>query len=427
MSSPSYASSSQDERNPVDTLLCEGINDDIFNNCIDMEWHNRDHVLIPFPRSEVDKFTTPFPIQEEGGSRSTLGTLERLPLEINTMIVNSMDLASVIRFMHTNRAARALVQQAPEFRLVTQHAGDSAFLAALATRVSHFVSLPEIQLALTTYKCTYCTNFAEFVFLPTMERGCGYCLRRWKQFEVREIKLASRPAGIKPKQPVLAGKSALWIQEKATKVYMQLPLRLAYRGPRHKWQFHMIRIFPSPMQDSILGPDLVYETNAELTDYDTDMWTVCRVPAVENPWGLHETGPGPEEPRYKSGLLAAIPVPYLKDRSTGALVREGVRCAGGCREKRILMPTTYLEEHFPQCRGAKKLFLEYRDERGLNDGGVVIDGEYMSSSDESEDEEEGEEEEDEENGEEDEDEESGEESEEHSDSEWDERDEEMEP
>ncbi|KAK4208862.1 hypothetical protein QBC37DRAFT_243631, partial [Rhypophila decipiens] len=143
---------------------------------------------------------------------ATLGSLERLPLEIKSLVAVNMDLVSLVRFMHTNRSAWALVQQLPEFRLVTEFAGTSAFLGALVTGVSHFVTLPQIQAALTTYQCTTCPNFGELVFLPTMERCCGDCLRECGNFEVRDISLISRPPGINPRKPVLTGDPAVFVQ-----------------------------------------------------------------------------------------------------------------------------------------------------------------------------------------------------------------------
>ncbi|KAM7187237.1 hypothetical protein V8F33_011328 [Rhypophila sp. PSN 637] len=318
----------------------EGFNELILDTCTSRNLSRCSNLLQPFPAEALRPFTTPFAPREF--AQSSIGELRKLPVEIATMIILHMDISTLVRFSHTCSYARAVVHQVPEYQAVLKVAGDTAFLAVLATRLSRFVTLAQLYKAVTSAKCTACGRFGELIFLPTMSRTCYECLIERKRFNVPTIN---------PRIPVML-------------------------GPVDRVNLHNLRIIPTGHPEEHLN-------RALLTDLETDLgsnplyllllalapahtvkqkngapWTVLNVPRpseATDPWRVPEVGYWQdcrpvEEPR----LAVSMVVPYLMDRKTGAVHDNCVDC-NAC-EVEHMPERSFLMEHFPNCKGALCFF-----------------------------------------------------------------------
>lgn len=103
------------------------------------------------------------------------GRLSRLPLEIVQNIVLELDMESVLAFRQTSVSAAQAVSSVREYRLVVAYALD-ALCAMLRTHVANRITLRQFYRLLCERTCTFCTLYANFIYLPTTSRCCFNCM-----------------------------------------------------------------------------------------------------------------------------------------------------------------------------------------------------------------------------------------------------------
>ncbi|KAK2808631.1 hypothetical protein FQN50_004495 [Emmonsiellopsis sp. PD_5] len=124
-------------------------------------------------------------------SRSSLGSLDVLPLELLYLTFNMMDVQSLSRICCVSLRGKAVVESLPGYYRLVQHA--PGMLGALArTRLIRFHSTSTLYQALLSEKCRSCGEFGPFIFLPTCERCCYECLHRNQSFWVIPTSMAEK-------------------------------------------------------------------------------------------------------------------------------------------------------------------------------------------------------------------------------------------
>lgn len=123
----------------------------------------------------------PKPVQHAALNRdsrsSSIGALDRLPLEILQISFQHLDLLSVTRLACTSSAARDVVGSLPAYRDLVRVAGRT--LAALGhTDTARLHNLKDLHAALRSSRCASCGEYGEFLHLLTGERCCHQCLAR---------------------------------------------------------------------------------------------------------------------------------------------------------------------------------------------------------------------------------------------------------
>ncbi|KAF2667362.1 hypothetical protein BT63DRAFT_472142 [Microthyrium microscopicum] len=104
------------------------------------------------------------------------GYLNMLPAELVDMILERVDIESLMKFTASCRAGREAVHSLTTFREVYEYAFPT-LVALRQTRLWLYHSISTVNLALRSSSCVSCGNYGPYLFLPTIERCCGYCLR----------------------------------------------------------------------------------------------------------------------------------------------------------------------------------------------------------------------------------------------------------
>ncbi|KAF2672409.1 hypothetical protein BT63DRAFT_195187 [Microthyrium microscopicum] len=147
--------------------------DDIVRVC---SYHRRDHDYSviwfhPSTHTPVGNLCDCKPRE----SNFTLGTIEKLPVELIQQIVLGLDIESLFRFRQTCSRARELIDNLHEYRAITSHALNT-FLALLRTESASQVSLLRFYQLLCFNECAFCPSFGNFVHLLRWCRCCYDCL-----------------------------------------------------------------------------------------------------------------------------------------------------------------------------------------------------------------------------------------------------------
>lgn len=131
-------------------------------------------------------------------SAATMGSLERLPLELVHMIFAELDLLTLSAMAKTCSRGLAVVQSLREYRELMRHA--PSVLAALgSTRLIAYHSLRTLHQALHSTACWSCTCFSPFLHLPTGLRCCYRCLHKNQALWVVTASQAKKAFGLSPK------------------------------------------------------------------------------------------------------------------------------------------------------------------------------------------------------------------------------------
>ncbi|KAF2789271.1 hypothetical protein K505DRAFT_96613 [Melanomma pulvis-pyrius CBS 109.77] len=108
---------------------------------------------------------------------TSLGDLDRLPLELINEICLQLDIVSLLYLRQTNARARHVINALHEYQIVTTHALDPLY-ALLRTRSASRVTLLGFYRLLCTQSCSLCKDqYGDLVYLPTWNRCCSNCVR----------------------------------------------------------------------------------------------------------------------------------------------------------------------------------------------------------------------------------------------------------
>lgn len=104
------------------------------------------------------------------------GTLSAaLPHHIIEYILDEyVDIASLTTLRRVNREVRRSINALPKYQAVMEHA-PGVIRAALSIEVASAFTARDLWLALISKKCTYCSDFGAFIYLPTATRVCFAC------------------------------------------------------------------------------------------------------------------------------------------------------------------------------------------------------------------------------------------------------------
>ncbi|KAF5682612.1 f-box domain-containing protein [Fusarium circinatum] len=130
--------------------------------------------------------------------RSSLGILNRLPVELLHGTISELDFLTLTRFSRVSVQARNLLRSLPAYQDLMNHAPDA--LGALSqTKLLHLHSASKLHAALRTECCTTCREYGAYLFLPTCERCCWQCLRSNLTRRVISPAAAGRIFALSPK------------------------------------------------------------------------------------------------------------------------------------------------------------------------------------------------------------------------------------
>lgn len=132
-------------------------------------------------------------------SSSSLGLLDRIPLELLHLILVMLDFQSLLHVSRVSLLGQVVVQPLPAYRDLMEHAphtlaalGRTGLLGLHPATVLHATLLSEI--------CVSCGGYGAFLFLPTCERCCYECLRMNQSLWVIPTALAGKCFYLTPHQ-----------------------------------------------------------------------------------------------------------------------------------------------------------------------------------------------------------------------------------
>lgn len=107
---------------------------------------------------------------------SSLGTLDRIPLEILHQIFDQIDLRSLLQLSRVAVRGRSTVQSLPAYRGLVKHAPQTLVVLRM-TKLLQTHTVSDLFAALTSERCATCPEYGAYLFLPTCERCCWTCLQ----------------------------------------------------------------------------------------------------------------------------------------------------------------------------------------------------------------------------------------------------------
>lgn len=118
----------------------------------------------------------PQPMEADSQYRpSSLGALDRLPLELLHEVLGHLDFWSLALFSRVSVQGKHALLSSPWYRDLMSHAPHA--LAALAqTKIIRRHSVSELVAALRTQRCATCPEYGAYLFLPACERCCWQCM-----------------------------------------------------------------------------------------------------------------------------------------------------------------------------------------------------------------------------------------------------------
>ncbi|PKY04922.1 F-box domain protein [Aspergillus campestris IBT 28561] len=145
--------------------------------CLSVIWYShREHNEI---RPSI---STPF----QRISKTGLGSLDRLPLELLFDTLYLLDMYSLFRFRQINLRSRQMVDSLKQYHTVVSH-GLNLFCALLRTRIATDITLLDFYKALCTKACTLCGEFSGFISILAWTRCCFKCLQESPETQVRTL------------------------------------------------------------------------------------------------------------------------------------------------------------------------------------------------------------------------------------------------
>ncbi|KAG6823235.1 hypothetical protein H0H92_010906 [Tricholoma furcatifolium] len=138
---------------------------------------NHDNVYIPNP------------------SKSYLGALDTLPLELLGEILQQLDLRTLTDFRHVNRRAMWLVESLPQYKAIRKHAYN-ALRGIIYTEAGRWITCDTLYDKLCTAECEECGDFGGYLYILTCKRVCFLCLSKDKQYIPLRYRHAIRKFGL---------------------------------------------------------------------------------------------------------------------------------------------------------------------------------------------------------------------------------------
>ncbi|KXT08083.1 hypothetical protein AC579_10448 [Pseudocercospora musae] len=116
-------------------------------------------------------------VEHNASATTSLGNLDKLPLELVHWILSMLDVQTLSRITRTCMRGIAVVESLLEYRDLVRYA-PQAIAALGSTKLLHRYSAHALYTALRSASCWSCGDFGPFLFLPTCDRCCYECLSR---------------------------------------------------------------------------------------------------------------------------------------------------------------------------------------------------------------------------------------------------------
>lgn len=144
----------------------------------------------------VSKLNIPVrtPITREDPT-AALGSLEALPVELLHMVFEMLDLRSLVAITNSSTRGSQLALSLPAYRNLLEYAPE-AIAALRRVGLAECHTIARLHAALLDGSCVSCERFGSFLFLPTGERCCHFCLVRNQSLWVTTPSLAQKAFGL---------------------------------------------------------------------------------------------------------------------------------------------------------------------------------------------------------------------------------------
>lgn len=124
-------------------------------------------------------------------AHSSIGSLDRLPLEILHLSLNLLDFQSLFFFSRTSLLGKGIVESLPSYRDLMQYA-PHAMKALGQAGLLHVHPATPIYQTMQSEACISCGGYGPFLFLITCHRCCYECLRQKCDLWVIPVSLAQK-------------------------------------------------------------------------------------------------------------------------------------------------------------------------------------------------------------------------------------------
>lgn len=327
-------------------------------------WHSSAYELIHPPHK---LHSEPF-IPRVG--QSSLGRLEVLPVEVQHLILQHLDLESLETMRTLNSTSNILVNSFPAYREVRKHAHE-ILRGLAATRLLSRFTASRILNVLCADRCVGCGKRGALVFLPTLSRCCYPCMKSHPDLQVIKTSEAEKCYGLTRKQ--LKTLPVLW----------SIPLSDVSNWLKVSYKYRSLdKSVPlvSTRQARDLGIDIHgslkgmrhFVASKFATSQRNLRGRILPAQTIEDPYT--PKNPGWSHPYDKNRGLATIGSPFF-DRKTQQ-AQQGYHCRG-CLTSSVLEPrklaawhiqwertnTAYSEaeliEQYKECEPAKSLWASH--------------------------------------------------------------------
>ncbi|KDB24272.1 hypothetical protein H109_03849, partial [Trichophyton interdigitale MR816] len=126
---------------------------------------------------------------------SSLGVLDRLPLEILYQVLHLLDLWSLFCLSRTSRQGRVIESLLPPYRDLIKYVPDTLMVLRKSNLLRYY-SADRLYAVLRSKACVSCGEFGTFLFLPTGERCCHICVAENQSFWVVSLSTARGVYGL---------------------------------------------------------------------------------------------------------------------------------------------------------------------------------------------------------------------------------------
>ncbi|EFY98143.1 F-box domain protein [Metarhizium robertsii] len=109
--------------------------------------------------------------------KTSVGHLEKLPIEILHNVFEMLDFQSLLRFSGACRRASILVQTSPVYRDLIEYAHRGLAALAFSGLIGHHPA-GALRAALRSQNCFSCGHYGQLLFLPSCQRCCRICASR---------------------------------------------------------------------------------------------------------------------------------------------------------------------------------------------------------------------------------------------------------
>lgn len=132
-----------------------------------------DNLLRYCPMDQVSSKTPSASLMRD--ATASLGRFDKLPVETTQNILSNLDLSTLTSLRSTSKRLNLLVDSLFPYKEIFTHA-PNALRALLSTGATRYFTAIDLQTALRSQNCFWCTRFGAFLHLLECRRCCWHCL-----------------------------------------------------------------------------------------------------------------------------------------------------------------------------------------------------------------------------------------------------------